>query len=56
MAIIMIGSFLTLIAATSVFQAISTFLVLAIAGAFFWFTVKALARIQMPEPRGRDPL
>lgn len=55
MAIIMIGSFLTLIAATSVFQAISTFLVLAAAGAFFWFTVKALARIQMPEPRGNDP-
>jgi len=55
MAIIMIGSFLTLIAATSAFQAISTFLVLAVAAAFFWFTVKALARIQMPEPRGNDP-
>ncbi len=56
MAIIMIGAFITLIAATSVFQALSTFLVLAIAGALFWFTVKALARIQMPSPGGRDGL
>lgn len=56
MAIIMIGAFLTLIASTSIFQAVSTFLVLVGAAAFFWFTVKALARIQMPEPRGRDPL
>ena len=53
MAIIMIGAFITLIAATSVFQAISTFLVLAIAGTLFWFTVKALARIQMPSPGER---
>ena len=54
MAIIMIGAFLTLIAATSVFQAISTLVVLIAAGALFWFTVKALARIQMPEPGGRS--
>jgi hypothetical protein len=53
MAIIMIGSFIALIAATSVFQAISTALVLAAAGALFWFTVKALARIQMPSPGDR---
>ena len=53
MAIIMIGAFITLIAATSVFQAISTFLVLTIAGTLFWFTVKALARIQMPSPGER---
>jgi hypothetical protein len=49
MAIIMIGAFITLIAATSVFQALSTLLVLLGAGTLFWFTVKALARIQMPE-------
>ena len=53
MAIIMIGAFITLIAATSVFQAISTFVVLTIAGTLFWFTVKALARIQMPSPGER---
>jgi len=49
MAIIMVGSFITLIAAATVFKAISAALVLAAAGALFWFTVKALARIQMPE-------
>ena len=53
MAIIMVGSFITLIAATSVFKAVSAALVLAAAGALFWFTVKALARIQMPEPAER---
>ncbi len=54
MAIIIIGAFITLIAATSILQAISTLLVLIVAGALFWFTVRALARIQMPEPRDRD--
>ena len=53
MAIIMVGAFITLVAATSVFKAISALLVLAAAGALFWFTVKALARIQMPEPSER---
>jgi hypothetical protein len=55
MAIIMIGAGLTLIAATSAFKAISAALVLAAAGALFWFTVKALARIQMPTPADRRP-
>jgi hypothetical protein len=54
MAIIMIGAFLTLIAATTIFQALSTLIVLVAAGALFWFTIKALARIQMPEPGSRD--
>ncbi len=53
MAIIMIGAGLTLISATSVFKAISALLVLVAAGALFWFTVKALARIQMPTPADR---
>lgn len=52
MAILMVGSFITLIAATSVFKAISSGLVLIAAGALFWFTVKALARIQMPTQAG----
>lgn len=52
MAILMVGSFITLIAATSVFKAVSAGLVLIIAGAMFWFTVKALARIQMPTQAG----
>ncbi len=49
MAILMVGSFIALIAATSVFKGISAGLVLIGAGSLFWFTVKALARIQMPE-------
>lgn len=53
MAIIMVGSFITLIAATSAFKAISAAAVLIGAGALFWFTVKALARIQMPSPGER---
>lgn len=49
MAILMVGAFLTLIAATSVVGALTPLAVLMVAGAFFWFTVKALARIQMPD-------
>ncbi len=49
MAILMVGSFLTLIAATSLIGALTPILVLAFAGALFWYTVKALARIQMPD-------
>ncbi|MEO7198303.1 MAG: hypothetical protein ABIZ50_07490 [Solirubrobacterales bacterium] len=53
MAILMVGSFIALIAATSVFKAVSAAAVLISAGLLFWFTVKALARIQMPEPSER---
>ncbi|MBA2524097.1 MAG: hypothetical protein H0V25_12335 [Solirubrobacterales bacterium] len=53
MAILMVGSFIALIAATSVFKAVSAAAVLICAGLLFWFTVKALARIQMPEPTER---
>lgn len=53
MAILMVGSFITLIAATSAFKAITSGAVLVGAGLLFWFTVKALARIQMPEPSRR---
>jgi hypothetical protein len=51
MAIFMVGSFITLVAATTVLQALSVAVVLIGAGALFWFTVKALARIQMPDRR-----
>ena len=53
MAILMVGSFITLIAATDAFKAITSGAVLIAAGLLFWFTVKALARIQMPEPSRR---
>ena len=49
MGILMVGSFLSLISATSAAGALTAVLILAIAGALFWFTVKALARIQMPD-------
>lgn len=49
MGILMVGSFLSLVGATSAGIAITSALVLIAAGAFFWFTVKALARIQMPD-------
>lgn len=49
MAILMVGAFLTLIAATSLLGALTPILVLIGAGTLFWFTVKALARIQMPD-------
>ncbi len=46
----MVGSFLSLISGDLARPARSTaVLVLAVAGALFWFTVKALARIQMPD-------
>ncbi|HEX5929206.1 MAG TPA: hypothetical protein VFY48_07425 [Solirubrobacterales bacterium] len=53
MAILMVGSVITLIAATDAFKAITSALVLVGAGTLFWLTVKALARIQMPEPSRR---
>lgn len=49
MAILMVGAFLTLIAATSLISALTPILVLIVAGTFFWFMVKSLARIQMPD-------
>jgi hypothetical protein len=53
MAILMVGSVLTLVAATDAFKAITAGLVLVAAATLFWLTVKALARIQMPEPSSR---
>ena len=49
MAIIMVGAFLTLISATGIGPALTALAVLAVAGTFFWFMVKAMARIQMPD-------
>ena len=49
MGILMVGAFLSLIAATSVAGALTAVCILLGAGIFFWFTVKAMARIQMPD-------
>ena len=49
MGILMVGSFLSLIAAASIAGALTALFILVGAGAFFWFMVKAMARIQMPD-------
>jgi hypothetical protein len=49
MAIIMVGSFLTLVSATGLLQVVTPILIGGVAATLFWFTVKALARIQMPD-------
>jgi hypothetical protein len=54
MAIIMVGAFIALIGATSVVRALIAAFALSAAGTLFWFTVKALARIQMPSREGLD--
>ncbi len=43
---------LALISATSIVAALILFVILAGAGTLFWFLVKAMARIQMPERPG----
>jgi hypothetical protein len=52
LAIIMVGSFITLIASTTLAQALTAVAVLSVAGTLFWFMVKAMARIQMPTREG----
>ena len=49
MGILMIGAFLSLIAAASIAGALTALFILLGAGTFFWFTVKAMARIQIPD-------
>ncbi len=52
--ILIIATALGTVQATSVVQVIGNFVVLAVSGAFFFFLVKALARIQMPDRLPRD--
>jgi threonine/homoserine/homoserine lactone efflux protein len=49
LALIMLSAALGLVRVTTVLQAVGTVLILAGAGALFYFMVKALARIQMPD-------
>lgn len=53
MGIILVGAFITLVAAATLGAALTATAIIAVAGAFFWFTVKALARIQMPDRTDR---
>jgi hypothetical protein len=54
LALIMLSAGVGLVQVTTVLQAIGTLLILAGAGALFYFMVKALARIQMPQRLPRD--
>jgi hypothetical protein len=49
LALTMLSATLGLIQVQTILEAIGTTLVLAIAGALFYFMIKAMARIQMPE-------
>ena len=51
--ITLIISSLALVTATSAWAAVLLVAILCAAGALFWFLVKAMARIQMPERPGR---
>jgi hypothetical protein len=52
LALTIIFSSLALVAATSVWAAVLLVAILCAAGTLFWFLVKAMARIQMPERPG----
>jgi len=50
-----VGAALALVFANSVVHAALAALIVAAAGTLFWFLVKAMARIQMPERPGASP-
>jgi hypothetical protein len=47
--LLLIAGVAGLVLAGTLAQAVTTFLLLVLLGAMFWFMVKAMARIQMPE-------
>ena len=53
--IVLVAGALGLVQATSWLQAIGTTLLIVVAGAMFYFMIKAMARIQMPRRRPPDP-
>jgi hypothetical protein len=54
LALTMLSATLGLIQVETILEAVGTVLVLAIAGTLFYFMIKAMARIQMPERTRRD--
>jgi threonine/homoserine/homoserine lactone efflux protein len=54
LALLMVAAALGLVAAGGVLQVAANILLIAVAGTLFYFMIKAMARIQMPEraPRG----
>ncbi len=53
--IVLVAASLGLVQATDWLQAIGTTALIAGAGAMFWFMIKAMARIQMPDRPGAEP-
>ena len=53
LALTLIAASLGLVTASSAWGAVLLALIVAAAGTLFWFMVKAMARIQMPERPGR---
>ena len=53
--ILLIAASLGLVAATSWLQAVGTTLLIGGAGTLFYFMIKAMARIQMPQRPGTEP-
>jgi hypothetical protein len=53
--IVLVAASLGLVQATDWLQAIGTTVLIAGAGAMFWFMIKAMARIQMPDRPGAEP-
>jgi hypothetical protein len=49
-----LGSVLGIVQATTILQALGNLAIIAVAGTLFYFMVKGLARIQMPERAPRD--
>ena len=49
LALTLIGAALSLVGVQNVWALLLTLLIIAAAGTLFWFLVKAMARIQMPE-------
>ena len=48
-----LGSVLGIVQATTIVQALGNLVIIAVAGTLFYFMVRGLARIQMPERRDR---
>jgi hypothetical protein len=53
--IVLVAASLGLVQATDWLQAVGTTALIVGAGAMFWFMIKAMARIQMPERPGAEP-
>jgi hypothetical protein len=56
LAFLILAAALGLVAATSVIQVVGNLALIAVAGTLFYFMIKAMARIQMPERPTRPPL